>query len=330
MLNKFVNLFLLGIIASCQASEDKSSKDKDTFSLSGDSFQNETSEEEYLDSSHDSEEEQDHKSITDFFQSGPYEIVESSSFHSVTGCDNMSYKVYSPQGISDPVTVILGHGFARGPDVMSGWAEHLSSWGVEVLLPTLCHYNIFSGVDHEMNGYNMKELASLHGSSRVIYAGHSAGGLAAIIAASQDPNALGVVGLDTTDTEDIPGIPDNIGQGYASSITCPSFYLMGEPSTCNSSNNGLDLFRMIENYNAVKITSSDHCDFENPTDAVCEAGCENPTVLFGDGEIRPVIIALGTAAIISISGLSEDATFIWTDSGLESWLNSGIVQQIGE
>lgn len=326
MLNKIVNIFLFTIVAACQTEDID-----DSSILFKDSHQSDTQIEESLEDTQELEEEEEvPDSLTDFFQVGPYEIVESLRTASVTNCGEMSYTIYSPQGISDPTVVVLGHGFARGAGVMSGWAEQLSSWGVEVLLPTLCHYNIFSGVDHEMNGYNMKELASLHGSSRVIYAGHSAGGLAAIIAASQDPNALGVVGLDTTDTEDIPGIPDNIGQGYASSITCPSFYLMGEPSTCNSSNNGLDLFRMIENYNAVKITSSDHCDFENPTDAVCEAGCENPTVLFGDGEIRPVIIALGTAAIISISGLSEDATFIWTDSGLESWLNSGIVQQIGE
>ena len=125
---------------------------------------------------------------------------------------------YTPQGVPTPPTVILGHGFLRGGDKMYGWAEHFASWGVEVLAPTLCHYNVFTGVDHEMNGQNMVELATLHGTTSVIYAGQSAGGLAAIIAASQDNNTIGIVGLDATDTEGAPGVPDLLGQNYAGSI----------------------------------------------------------------------------------------------------------------
>lgn len=277
----------------------------------------------------DTDTAQETESLTDFSQKGPhypYGIAKETRTASVTNCPNMEYEVYTPYANNPPV-VVLGHGFARGPDVMAGWAEHLSSWGVEVLLPTLCHYNVFTGVDHEMNGQNMKELAVLHSASDVVYAGHSAGGLAAIIAASLDPNASGVLGLDATDTQGIPGVPDEIGQSYASNVTCPAFSITGEASTCNADNNGLDLFSMMNTYQAIKVVDADHCDFESPTDWICESQCENVQTTFVDEEIRSVITTLGTAAIMSLSGLLPDGDDAWT-SRLEDWNNYGITQEI--
>jgi len=273
-------------------------------------------------------EEETPEEITDFLQRGPYEVTDESRTASVTNCTNMNYSVYSPSGIMNPPVVVLGHGFARGADTMTGWADHLSSWGVEVLLPTLCHYNVFAGVDHEMNGQNMKELAIAHGATEVVYAGHSAGGLAAIIAASQDTGAAGVLGLDATDTEGIPGVPDLIGQQYAEFVTCPAFSIMGESSTCNASNNGLELFRMMDESQVFKIASADHCDFESPTDWICESQCENPTVEFSDEEINPAVTVLGTAAVMALTGLSADGPLIWSGTGIESWIDSGLVQGV--
>tara|TARA_B100000700_G_C14948146_1_gene810266 strand:- start:53 stop:1087 length:1035 start_codon:yes stop_codon:yes gene_type:complete len=256
--------------------------------------------------------------LADYFRPGPYAVTSQSNTVSVTDCSNMNYSVYSPTGVTAPPVVVLGHGFARGSDVMSGWAEHLSTWGVEVLLPTLCHYNVFFGVDHEMNGQNMKELAMLHGSSETVYAGHSAGGLAAIIAAAIDTSSAGVLGLDTTDTEGVPGVSDFIGRGYAGSVSSYAFSIMGEPSSCNSENNGLELFRMMDHYRAIKVNSADHCDFEIPTDFMCEASCEGPTALFEDEEIREVIVSLGTAAILSLANVADDGVLVWEEVALSS------------
>ena len=264
--------------------------------------------------------------VTDFSQSGGYYSTKEIRTATVTNCSSMEYEVHTPD-VDDPPVVVLGHGFARGSGVMTGWAEHLASWGVEVLLPTLCHYNVFFGVDHEMNGQNMIELAMIHGSENVVYAGHSAGGLAAIIAAAEDSNAIGVLGLDTTDTEDVPGVDDFIGRAYADHVSSPAFFIMGEPSTCNGENNGLDLFRMMTDYQIVKIVDSDHCDFENPTNSICEMSCENPTQTFSDSELRPVIVTLGTAAIMSLTGLSSDGSLVWQD-GLEDWISAGLIQSI--
>jgi len=248
---------------------------------------------------------------TDYLVRGSYDVNMESMSIGVTNCPNMSYDVYSPVNVSSPPVVVLGHGFARGPDTMTGWADHLASWGVEVLLPTLCHYNIIAGVDHEMNGQNMVELADYHGAAEVVYGGHSAGGLASIIAASQDPDALGVLGLDTTDTENVPNVPDFIGQQYADSIKVPGFLVMGEPSSCNSNNNGLQLFEMMGESYILKVDDADHCDFESPTDFVCEMNCENNAAEVSDEEVRSLIVTLGTSAILSLTDLSDDGWVIW-------------------
>jgi hypothetical protein len=237
----------------------------------------------------------------DYNQPGAYEITIESNVASVTNCANMNYSIYTPIGRSNPPVVILGHGFARGSDTMVGWAEHLSSWGIEVLLPSLCHYNVFAGVDHEMNGQNMKELGVLHGATNIIYAGHSAGGLAAIIASSLDEASLGVLGLDTTDTENVPGVPDYIGQQYANTIHGVGFFIQGEPSSCNAENNGLTLFEMMDESYIVKVDGADHCDFEYPTDFICEMNCENTNTDITDEYIRTSIVTIGTSAILLLS-----------------------------
>ena len=324
---------LIALLASCDVgiTHDTEKMLKDT---SVEIVENEETVDEEDEEARDSAEpepvEEEDEQLTDFSQWGPhwpYGVTKETRTASVSNCSSMEYEVYTPYA-DDPPTVILGHGFARGSSVMTGWAMHLSSWGVEVLLPTLCHYNVFAGVDHEMNGQNMRELAALHGATNVVYAGHSAGGLAAIIAASQDPTAAGVLGLDATDTDGVPGVPDLIGTGYAGDVTVPAFSIRGEPSSCNAESNGLNLFRMMGDYTAIKITSADHCDFENPTDMVCTLNCENSSPSFSDSEIRPVITTLATAAVVTMTDVSQGGAIWWTDAGLDQWIQSGIVQDL--
>ena len=273
------------------------------------------------------EEPEDPGPLVDFGQRGPHTVTEQPTTATVTNCTGFEYTVYTPQSVTDPEVVVLGHGFARGPGVMVGWADHFASWGVEVLLPTLCHYNVLFGVDHEMNGQNMVELADLHGATQTTYAGHSAGGLAAIIASSMDADSRGVLGLDTTDTQDAPGVPDFIGQPYAPSAS-PGYLLIGEPSTCNADNNGLTLFQLMGTAHILKVTSADHCDFESPTDFMCTFNCENDTIEFPDEEIRPAALTLGTAAIMALTETHPDGQLVWEAQGTEEWSTTGLIQEL--
>ncbi len=256
------------------------------------------------------EEIEETETLEDFTIRGPYGVSVTSDYANVTDC-NMNYSTYTPIGVDNPPVVVFGHGFARGAETMSGWAEHLASWGVEVLLPTLCHYNVIWGVDHELNGQNMVELSNYHGADKVVYAGHSAGGLAAIIAASLDSSNLGVLGLDTTDTEGVFGVADFIGQQYADNVTSTTFSISGEPNTCNSNGNGLDLFEMMNNTYKVKVDEADHCDFEYPTNFGCQFNCENSNASVSDEIIRAEIVTLGTSAILSLTGISSDGLLYW-------------------
>ena len=264
--------------------------------------------------------------LMDYSLPGSYTYTSTNSTATVTNCmSGLSYTVYTPDSTEDLPVVILGHGFLRGGEKMFGWAEHLASWGIKTVVPTLCHYNILNGVDHEMNGQNMVELAEIVGAETPIYAGQSAGGLAAIIAASIDAAALGVVGLDATDTAGIPGIPDNIGLNYISNITTPAFALVGEPSTCNSNNNGVTMYDGIANSHIVRVTDSDHCDYESPTDWGCESFCLNEGTTLSDDDIRPLIKQLGTAAIILIAGNQAEAQDVWNTDNLSILESNGVI-----
>lgn len=263
----------------------------------------------------------------DYAQTGPYTVTSTSGTANVTNCSaGMEYQVYTPSGVADPEVLVLGHGFLRSGKMVA-WGEHFASWGVEVLVPTLCHFNIVDGVDHEMNGQNMVELAEFHGATNPIYGGQSAGGLAAIIAASMDSDTMGVLGLDATDTEGVPGVPDFIGQSYAGSVSVPTLALVGEPSTCNSQNNGINLFEMMSNVQVLRVRDSDHCDYENPTDWGCTSFCLNETTSFDDAQILPVIAHLSTAAVLALAG-DSNAQAAWNDSAMQDWISSGLIERL--
>ena len=85
---------------------------------------------------------------------------------------------------------------------------------------------------------------------------------------------------------------------------------------------------MMNNYHAIKVGSADHCDFENPTDSVCELSCENESTLFEDSEIRSAIITFGTAAVLSLADISEHGLTLWSDESIEDWSVDGIIQKL--
>jgi hypothetical protein len=140
-------------------------------------------------------------------------------------------------------------------------------------------------------------------------------------------DVLGVIGLDATDTEGVFGVPDFLGQGYAGDISVPAFALVGEPSTCNSNNNGVTLFEMMSTSQVLRIASSDHCDYEKPTDWGCEALCLNDSTAFDDSEIAPVITQLSTAAVLALTG-DTAAQDVWNDNNLLEWTSIGLVSRL--
>ena len=170
-------------------------------------------------------------------------------------------------------------------------AKAIAAAGIPVATLDFCNMHVWSG-RHQQNGLDMVALARDLGASRVIYAGFSAGGLAAVVAGRNDPRALGVVALDLVDAK-------GIGVRAASGLEVPLLGLAGEPTNCNARGNGLAVFAASTQAQVSRIKGAGHCDFESPSDALCALLCQDPD---GDAEadnaaIRETIIARTVAAI---------------------------------
>ena len=114
----------------------------------------------------------------------------------------------------------------------------------------------FLDTDHAQNGRDLRALADHLGATDVIYAGHSAGGLASWLAAAADDRARGVIGLDPVDAS-------------TSASTPPS---RRPPTACSASHPAATLRttrRLGADRRAVRVVESDHCDYESPTDGLC-------------------------------------------------------------
>ncbi len=225
----------------------------------------------------------------DYTLTGPYAVSSQSQIVSAS-CD-MDTRIFTPDAPDAPL-IVLGHGFARGPEQLVGWAEHLSSWGFTVALPALCHSS-FWDTDHVANGEDMLAIPDALGAASVIYGGHSAGGMAAFVSAALDSRALGVVGLDATDAEDV-------GLDYADILAVPALGMLGEPSSCNAHGNGAGLYQATSDAVAVRVTDADHCDYESDTDWVCTSFCTNSAASFSDEDIQAAIRGLMTAAAFEL------------------------------
>lgn len=234
---------------------------------------------------------------------GPYGVTSTSGSSTVNGC-SMSYERREATGGTGE-TVILSHGFARSTDNMLGWADHFASWGVDVVVPGLCHASMFDA-DHEQNGADLVALASSLGLVDVVYAGHSAGGLASVVAGSNDPTAAGVFGLDPVDA-------DGLGVARAGSLTVPMRALIGQPSMCNESSNGTEMAHAAPDGGGYWVSDADHCDFESPTDWMCTAFCSGGNGSFSDDEIQDTIRGLATAFVLWRSGVDPAAEQWWTE-----------------
>lgn len=245
----------------------------------------------------------------DYRLSGPYGVATGTSSVSVASDCSLESTLFTPQDAPESATVILSHGFARGKAQMEQWGAHLASWGLTVLTPDLCHSSPFD-TNHEQNGADLAALSSQLDATQVIYAGHSAGGLASVLAGVNDPKAVGVIGLDLTDAS-------NLAVDAAAQLNIPFFGIAGEPSSCNSDGNGTAVIGTAGAPYGVRTTDADHCDFESPTDGLCTTFCAGGNDTFSDVEIQDSIRGLFTAAAVGAAGIDKGATLQW-------WTNGGV------
>lgn len=229
-------------------------------------------------------------------------VLEHGVLHSTTGCP-LAYRLYRPEAPTRsaraPVLVVLAHGFLRSQARMRGLAQAIAAAGLPVATLDLCNMRPWAG-RHQQNGLDMIALAR-HLQADVddgerIYAGFSAGGLAALVAARQDRQALGVVTLDLVDAQ-------GLGERAARQLQRPLLGLAGAPTNCNARGNAEALFAEHEQARLLRIPQAGHCDFEAPTDALCEWLCTDPAAGAAPekARLRAWVVRQAVAAITALA-----------------------------
>ncbi|HWB75650.1 MAG TPA: alpha/beta hydrolase [Nannocystaceae bacterium] len=251
---------------------------------------------------------------------GPHAVTTSEGSATTTSC-TMQYAIATPRDVPDAPFVVLAHGFQGNRGSMVDWAEHYASWGLAVVTPDLCHATI-ADADHASNGADLVALAAELGIASPIYAGYSAGGLASVLAAAQDPNAIALVGLDMVDS-------GGLGADVAAGVAIPAHDITSEPSMCNSTANGVPVFDAMADSNTVRIVEADHCDFQSPGDAFCGL-CSAPNPEHTTESIQSAIRGLSTGALLWRAGVDPRGASWWTPGGLwyDELFTAGAVVQL--
>lgn len=225
---------------------------------------------------------------------------------SVRDCE-LRYRIHPAATPAHPPVVLIAHGFLRRGEYMAGWADAIAGAGLTAVTVDLCASAAVNG-RHADNGTDLVALRRKLGVEAAVYVGVSAGGLAAMIAASLDPEATrGVLLLD----------PTNAGgqaRRAASRVRAPVAALIAKPQICNAWRNIDPALETLPDATIVRMDSASHCDFEWPTDAFCRVAC----VSTGSGEAHRRAEArirdVGLSFIEAIASGTPEALSRWKAS----------------
>jgi pimeloyl-ACP methyl ester carboxylesterase len=183
--------------------------------------------------------------------------------------------LYWPATAVPAPLVIIAHGFFRRRHNMSAWGQHLANEGFMAVVPDMPTWS-----NHIRNGRYISDLRAYFCSgdawrqridqSRVGLMGFSAGGLASLLSAADNPNPIIWVGLDPVDWK-------GIGTKVAPLIDCRAVVLTAEPSACNSHGNARNIITALPRCEHFGIAGAVHVDAEWPTDWIAEAVCGRST-----------------------------------------------------
>jgi dienelactone hydrolase len=212
----------------------------------------------------------------------------------------------SPAGNSGgPYPVVaLGHGFCNQPENYRNFGALLASRGMVVVAPKLeCNFLTSDpGALHAGNAQRLLAaldqvlalgnaggvLAGRLDAGRTALAGHSGGGLSALVAAGARPSVKALVLLDGVDA----------GSGSRASPV-PTLMLNTAGSSCNSNNNNASWYGLVtagQPRSRMRVVGADHCDMQEPLSSACSfTGCAGSS----PASVRPVFLR-HTAAWLSL------------------------------
>lgn len=180
--------------------------------------------------------------------------------------------VYLPAQAGRAPVVLLAHGFTRHRRVLAGWGQRLAQEGLIAVTPNLPFF-----ADPERNARALVELATqilatpdfgpTAPDGRLIYAGHSMGGFASLLATAQDPRALAWIGLDPVDFA-------GLGRDALARLRVPCLALLAEPGAWNLNGNARSWLDLAPpSLTMLRVRGSTHCDPEHPTSRLAELAC---------------------------------------------------------
>jgi len=177
--------------------------------------------------------------------------------------------VYEPDAAPARGTVVIAHGFTRDRTTMRGHALALAGAGEVVIVPDLPYL-----VDSRDNARALRDLLLVvdrgglgHLPRRYVMIGFSAGGLSALLA-SDAPNVAGYIGLDPFDR------PSHVGLDAARRLQVPAYLLRGPSRACNAYSIAEPWVAALPQLREDRVLhGATHCDFESPTDRLCEFVC---------------------------------------------------------
>jgi pimeloyl-ACP methyl ester carboxylesterase len=184
---------------------------------------------------------------------------------STSGCRN-DYTLYRPSRPATALAVMVVPGFMRDRDRMRGWADAIAGRGMTVVTMDFCQPTAFDG-RHAENARDMIAVREALGLHAIVYVGHSAGGLASLLAAADDGAARAMVLLDPVDFADL-------AEAAAVRATVPALVLLARPGICNLRSNVRHALPRLVNATVVNVDAATHCDFEWPPSALCRAACD--------------------------------------------------------
>ena len=144
---------------------------------------------------------------------------------------------------------------------MDHLAKALAASGIETACIKLKRSTPWNG-NHAENARDMIALRQALGWKKVTYAGFSAGGLSALIAASEDKACTRLLLLDPVDH-------GTLGKDAAPKIRIPALALLGQPGPGNAHRNASSMLAAIPGCRIVEIPDATHCDFEARPSALC-------------------------------------------------------------
>jgi len=184
---------------------------------------------------------------------------------------------------------VLAHGFARSRVRHRDLARALASAGVVAVVPDLPSIlDLWGNGDalarfvEDLESGAVPALAVKRES--VVMIGTSAGGLASLLAAARLPGLAGWIGLDPVDRT-------GSGTRAASNLQSPAIVMLAEPSLCNLMTSGRAIAQALpKRWRTVDVTDASHCDFEDPTNNMCQVMCGRSSDAARE-EIRNEIVA---------------------------------------